>query len=199
MRTEETISMGLSPRQVLCAAVVIGAALPLAGCASFNLSSFSNPFSSSSSAPVAAAPPPMIPASIRPDEIVGRWGLASYHREQDRPRTEAAARGQCAQAYVISRSPNGVMMLGHDNPQPQEMLLKGGPEGKNFVGPGTQAGVGDDREIVSFDGRVMILRWIDPEVAGRYGNMILVRCGAEGARTARAAKKPPAAAAPPEQ
>jgi hypothetical protein len=24
----------------------------------------------------------------------------------------------------------------------------------------------------------LILRWVDPEVAGRYGTMVLVRCGA---------------------
>jgi hypothetical protein len=34
-----------------------------------------------------------------------------------------------------------------------------------------------DREVVSFDGRVLITRWIDPEVAGRYGNALYVRCG----------------------
>ena len=44
-------------------------------------------------------PPPMpdVPATIRPDEIVGRWGLASYQNPNDRARTEAAARGQCKQ------------------------------------------------------------------------------------------------------
>src|SRR4051812_15461217 len=42
------------------------------------------------------APAPEIPASIRPSEVVGRWGYAAYHRPEDPPRTEAAARGQCA-------------------------------------------------------------------------------------------------------
>ena len=28
--------------------------------------------------------------------LVGRWGLAAYHKPEDRARTEAAARGQCA-------------------------------------------------------------------------------------------------------
>jgi hypothetical protein len=57
--------------------------------------------------------------------------------------------------------------------------------------------------VVSFDGKVLILKWVDPEVAGRYGNMVLVRCGAEGtapARTARARRPttpPPAADAEP--
>src|SRR5262252_8884897 len=159
----------------------------LAGC-----SSISNPFSSSvSTAPPPAAP--VIPPSVRTEDMVGRWGLASYHRDQDRPRTEAAAKSQCAQPYTIEASQSGgVMMLGHDSPKVQDMALKGSVEGKTYIGPGGDPAAADDREVVSFDGRVMILKWVDPEVAGRYGIMVLVRCGAEGtasARTARVKKK----------
>ncbi|MBK5957586.1 hypothetical protein CCR97_05085 [Rhodoplanes elegans] len=138
---------------------------------------------------MAAAPP----SSIRPDEIVGRWGIAAYHRPEDRARTEAAARGQCKLPFVINRSSTGVSMLGHDSPQVQDMLLKAGPDGKSYIGPSPAAPDADDREVVSFDGRVLILKWVDPEVAGRYGTMILVRCGAEGT-TARAPRPAPAAA-----
>jgi hypothetical protein len=194
MRTEETIPMVRLPRSSLFVVVVSAGLFSLGGCASFNLNSFSNPFSSSSSAPPPSAPPPpMIPASLHAEDIVGRFGLASYHREQDRARTEAAARGQCSQPYMISRSAGGgVMMLGHDNPAVQDMNLKGSVEGKNYIGPGPDPGGADDREVVSFDGRVLILKWVDPEIAGRYGNMVLVRCGAEGtARTARVKKPPP--------
>ena len=68
---------------------------------------------------------PEMPASIRADEIVGRWGLASFQNPNDRART------------------------------------------------GEQ-----DREIVSFDGRVLVTRFIDKDAATRYGNMVYVRCGA---------------------
>jgi hypothetical protein len=52
--------------------------------------------------------------------------MAAYHRDQDRARTIVEARDQCTQAYLVGRSPGGnVLMLGHDNPQPQEMILKG--------------------------------------------------------------------------
>jgi hypothetical protein len=68
-------------------------------------------------------------------------------------------------------------MLGHDNPQPQEMILKGSVEGKTYVGPGPSPAGADDREVVSFDGQVLILKWVDPEIAGRYGIMVLARCG----------------------
>jgi hypothetical protein len=170
----------------------------LAGCQSSNFGNFNNPFSSSSAPPPSAPAAAAIPPSVRPEDIVGRWGLASYHREQDRARTEAAARGQCSQPYSIERSPSGgVMMLGHDNPQKVDMTLKGSVEGKTYVGPGADPAGADDREVVTFDGRVLILKWVDPEIAGRYGNMVLVRCGAEGSAPARTARaKKPAAPTP---
>jgi hypothetical protein len=43
--------------------------------------------------------------------------------------------------------------------------------------------------VVAFDGRVLILKWVDPEVAGRYGTMLLVRCGAPGGPKVAAKKK----------
>ena len=166
-------------RHLLSAVIVPAAILLLAGCA---------PFSSEASPPPPPAPA-ALPPSLRPEDIVGRWGFSSYHRDQDRSRTEAAAREQCAQPYLIDRSSGGnVIMLGHDNPQPLEMILKGSVEAKTYVGPGSDPAGADDREVVSFDGRVLILKWVDPEIAGRYGTMVLVRCGAEGTgpRVARA-------------
>jgi hypothetical protein len=182
---EETIPMAQLCRSELFAVVLFAGMPMLVGC-----SSMSNPFTSSTSPPPAA---PVVPASVHAEDIAGRWGLASYHRDQDRARTEAAARSQCAQPYTIEASPSGgVMMLGHDSPKVQDMTLKGSVAGKTYIGPGGDPAGADDREVVSFDGRVMILKWVDPEVAGRYGNMVLVRCGAEGttpARTARVKKK----------
>ena len=136
-----------------------------------------------------AAPPPAgapLPASIPAQDLVGRWGLAAYHNEADRGRTEAAARGQCRQPYNISRGARGgVVMHLADQSQPTELLLKGGPDGKNYIGLAEEpAGGQRDREIVSFDGRVLVTRFVDPEIAGRYGNSVYVRCGA----TAPAAK-----------
>jgi hypothetical protein len=146
--------------------------LLLPGCV-FNLDPLS------SELPPAPAPVAM-PASLRPEEIVGRWGLAAYHRDQDRARTIVEARDQCTPAYRVDRSPAGnILMLGHDNPQPQEMVLKGSVEGKTYIGPGPSPAGADDREVVSFDGRVLILKWVDPEIAGRYGIMVLARCRPE--------------------
>jgi hypothetical protein len=44
---------------------------------------------------------------------------------------------------------------------------------------------------------MLILRWRDPEVQGRYGTMVYVRCGAEGAkRPAKPKAKPKPKPAP---
>ena len=163
------------------------AAMLLAGCASQTISW--GGLSGSSEPPPAAQPTgQLLPASIPAADLVGRWGLAAYHKDEDRGRTEAAARGQCRQPYNIGRGPSGgVIMHLADQAQPTELSLKGGPDGKNYIGPGEEpAGGARDREIVSFDGRVLITRFTDPEVAGRYGASVYVRCGAE---TAPAAKK----------
>jgi len=139
--------------------------------------------------PPQAAVIPEMPASIRAEEVVGRWGYGSYHKEEDRARTEAAARGQCGQPVVINRAPDGgVMMYLADSAQLQDLHLKGSPNGVNYIGPPGPAGGMQDREIVSFDGRVMILRWMNPEISGRYGTGVYVRCGPEG--VARSGKPP---------
>ena len=145
----------------------------LGACGSFSLPSLS---SSPSVAPEPGVAPE-VPATIRPDEIVGRWGLASFQNPNDRARTEVAARTQCKQPYVIGAGTSGgVVMHLADQATPQELRLKGSPSGKNYIGPPGPAGSEQDREIVSFDGRVLITRFIDKDAATRYGNMVYVGC-----------------------
>jgi len=84
---------------------------------------------------------------------------------------------------IINRGPNGgVLMYLADSAQLQELRLKGGPGGRNYVGPPGPPGGPQDREIVTFDGRILVLRWMNPEIANRYGMGVYVRCAAEGAR-----------------
>jgi hypothetical protein len=137
---------------------------------------------------------PAIPSSIPPEEVVGRWGYGSYHRPEDLMRTEAAARAACSEPVVIDRGPNGgVMMYLADNAQLQELQLKGSQSGQNYIGPPGPPGGMEDRQIVSFDGRTMVLKWMDPEVDGRYGTSVYVRCAPEGAsRVAPRRPAPPA-------
>lgn len=131
-------------------------------------------------APINAPPAP----GLAPDDLVGRWGLAAFQKEGDRVRTTAQARGQCGQPYTITRGPTGgVMMHLADQTQPSELRTKAGPDGRRYIGPEGPAGDPADREVVSFDRNTMLLRWVDPEVSGRYGTMVYVRCG--GAAVAR--------------
>jgi len=162
----------VSTRTVANLGIASALALFLGACGSYSLPSLSSP---------TAAPEPSVapelPATIRADEIVGRWGLASYQNPNDRARTEVAARSQCKQPYVIGAgSAGGVMMHLADQATPQELRLKGSPSGKDYIGPSGPAGGEQDREIVSFDGRVLITRFIDKDAAVRYGNMVYIRC-----------------------
>jgi hypothetical protein len=167
-------------------------ALALAACTT------SSPMVQTPAPEAAAVEQPAIPSQYRPEEIVGRWGYGAYHNDTDLARTAAAARAQCGQPVVINRGPNGgVMMYLADSADLQELQLKGSQSGKNYVGPPGDAGGPQDREIVSFDGRTMVLRWMDPEVAGRYGTGVYVRCAPEGTARVSSAKRPPRPAPPP--
>jgi hypothetical protein len=173
----------MSARGLILAGAATLSALALSACAT------------NRAPPEAAVAPPMgqpaIPSRYRPEDLVGRWGYGAYHNDADLTRTASAARGQCGQPVVINRGPSGgVMMYLADSAELQELQLKGSQNGKNYVGPAGDAGGGQDREIVSFDGRTMVLRWMDSEVAGRYGTGVYVRCAAEGAAP-RSAGRPP--------
>lgn len=182
------------PTGKVLALLALGLGLGLSGCATSNQ-------------PSEPPPPPIaqtLPPSFPPQDLVGSYGLAAYHKDEDRPRTEAAAVNQCKQPYVITMGPTGgVMMHLADQATPTELRVKGAAGGKNFIGPAEDPpGGSQDREVVSFDGRLLILRFVDPEVHGRYGSMVYVRCTAEGMKRPKpkAAAKPraarPAAARP---
>ena len=124
-------------------------------------------------------PPPVVAApSISSDALVGKWGLAAYHRDTDRTRTVKEALAQCNKPYVINKGPNGgLMMYLADNAQIQELVLKAGPDGKTFLGPPGDAGTTDDREVLNVDPNSFTTIWVDPDNASRYGTMVYERCG----------------------
>ena len=91
------------------------------------------------------------------------------------------------------------MMHLADQATPTELRGQGraGRQELHRAGRGS-AGRAADREVEQFDGRILILRWIDPEVQGRYGTMVYVRCPAEGVKKPKPKGKPkPRAAAKP--
>ena len=150
----------LAFRSPVMAAAMALAALALTGCAT----------SPQQEATPAALPQPELPSRIRATEIVGR------------ARTEAIARGQCKQRFSIGLGPTGgVLLYLADSTQMQELRVKGSTSGRDYIGPAGQTPGPQDREIVSFDGRVMLLKFVDPEIDGRYGTGVFVRCAPRAA------------------
>jgi len=167
----------MSPRQSQAIAAAALLAVMLAGCTGtgyFGPSAEPPP----PPAPAVMAPPP---PNMNPGDFVGRWGYAAYHKDGDRARTEGAARAQCNNPYTIGRgSSGGLQMHLADAREPQELRLKLGSDGRAYLGPEGPAPDSRDREIVTFDGRMLVMRWVDPEISTRYGTSVYVRCGAPG-------------------
>ena len=129
-----------------------------------------------------SAPPmparPQYTSPIPAERLVGRWGLAAYHRPDDAARTEAQAKAQCSNPYVITAGQNGgVMMYLADDNKHTELVSKQVAGGPTYIGPPDEpAGSEKDRQVLRFDGQVLVLKWVDPEVSKRYGTMVFVRC-----------------------
>lgn len=156
------------PRPAL-AITACGLLLALAACGGGE-SLQSSAGSSATSAPA--------PAKISREALVGRWGVASFHTDKDRKRTEAEARGQCKQPYVIAKGPgDGVMMHVADDPKLYELRLKAGPGGKTYLGFEAPAGDPQDRELLSVTPKEITARFVDPDANARYGTFIYSRCG----------------------
>jgi hypothetical protein len=73
------------------------------------------------------------------------------------------------------------MMYLADSSQLQELRVKGSTSGRDYIGPAGETPGPQDREIVSFDGRVMLLKFVDPDIDGRYGTGVFVRCAPRAA------------------
>ena len=149
--------------------LALGAAMLLGGCLS--------------SADEERAPRPQMasaitaPSNIGVEKLIGSWGIASFHTEKDRKRTEAQAKAGCSQPYVIRKGPeDGVMMHAADDPKLYELRLKAGPGGRTFLGFEAPAGDPQDREILSATDSMLVMRFVDPDAHRRYGTFIYVRC-----------------------
>lgn len=113
--------------------------------------------------------------------LIGRWGVGAYHRDEDRGRTEREARSQCRNPYVINAGPTGgVMMHLADEKEPFELRVKS-VGGRTILGPDNAPDAYNDREIIAFDGNSFTTRWLESDIAARYGTTIYIRCGATAA------------------
>ena len=168
-------------RLAVMPAAAVASALALAGCGGGSFGGLGG-FGGGSPPPpdpatVQPLPAPEIPASIRSSEVVGRWGYAAYHKPEDRPRTETAARGQCNHPYVMVEDAEARADRTRVREVPRaDVRLDASVLRDRLQLDWTLSFERLDREIASFDGRVMVLRFTDPEVAGRYGTGVYVRC-----------------------
>ena len=116
----------------------------------------------------------VVPAlALRAQDMVGRWGVASYFSQKDAAATQAAAHSACGEPYSIRAGTHGgVMMYSAFSGKPVELAI----EGNRLVAPAAHQGL-DDRIILSGNGRGFVLQYVSPESAQRYGTMVFVRCG----------------------
>jgi hypothetical protein len=125
-----------------------------------------------------APTPAIVAASVSPDQLVGKWGFAAYHKDEDRARTIKEASAQCNRPYVIAKGPTGgVMMNLADQKELSELVLQAGPNGQTYLGPPGAAASPDDRIVTNVDANSFTTVWVDPENASRYGTSVYVRCG----------------------
>ena len=143
----------------------------------------------------ASSPPPapiVATSTVAVDQLVGKWGLASYHKDEDRTRTIKEAMAACNRPYVINRGPaGGVMMYLADQKELSELVLKVGPEGKTYLGPPGDVPTADDRQILDADPNSFTTIWVDPDNAARYGTMVYERCGKRAPAKATASAATP--------
>ena len=126
-----------------------------------------------------APTPAIVAASVSPDQLVGKWGFAAYHKDEDRARTIKEAAAQCNRPYVINKGPTGGLMMNlADQKELSELVLTSRPERTDLSGAAwRRCGSPDDRIVTNVDANSFTTVWVDPDNASRYGTSVYVRCG----------------------
>ena len=165
---EEPDAMQMRPVLTSSLAAISPLLLALSGCNTGSTFGRSAP-------PVAIAPTVVVSVS----DLPGSWGLASFHKEEDKDRTEAEARVACRNPYEIGQGANGgVTMYLADQTQPSEVFIKNAPDGRTYIGPAGPPGIQQDRLIVSYENSILTAVWMDQGARERYGTMVFVKCTA---------------------
>jgi hypothetical protein len=106
-------------------------------------------------------------------DLVGRWGVAAYWNDSDAQRITAQARGFCNQPYTITAGRNGgAMMFEAFEGRQREFTVSGGR-----IVPADGSNPRLVKNIVSWNGQVLVFRYADEEAGRKYGNMVFARCG----------------------
>ena len=122
------------------------------------------------------APLPAFAQSV--DDLVGRWGVASYWKAEDKAKAPGWAWQACGQPSVIGKSDSGNLTMFVADGERREVKLKGKTltpaDSKLPEGPANR----HVRTITAFEpGKSFELTWKDNGFAGRYGTVVYVRCG----------------------
>ena len=120
-----------------------------------------------------------VPASAQTvDDLVGRWGVASYWNKEDAAKAPGWARQSCGHPYVIEKNEAGNLMMFVADGEKREVALKGKKltptEKKLPEGPAKM----HVRTITAFEpGKSFELTWENKGLVGRYGTVVYVKCG----------------------
>jgi hypothetical protein len=119
---------------------------------------------------------PAVPALAQSvDDLVGRWGVASYWKAEDKAEAPGWARQGCGQPYVIEKNAAGNLMMYVADGELREVRLRG----KTLTPTDRLEGGAKkyEREITEFGPKSFELTWTNGGLAGRYGTVVYVRCG----------------------
>jgi hypothetical protein len=106
-------------------------------------------------------------------DLVGRWGVAAYWNESDAQRISQQARSFCNQPYTITAGRNGgAMMFEAFEGRQREFQVSG-----RSIVPVGDSNARLVKDIVSWNGQVLVFRYRDEEAGRKYGNMVFARCG----------------------
>lgn len=125
--------------------------------------------------PLLLAPLPAFAQSA--DDLVGRWGVASYWKAEDKAKAPGWAKQSCGQPYVIEKNAGGNLLMFVADGQRREVALKG--KTLTPVEPSLPEGPASKhvRTVTAFAPGALELTWKDPGFAARYGTVVYVKCG----------------------
>jgi hypothetical protein len=111
------------------------------------------------------------------DDLVGRWGVTSYWKPEDKAKAPGWAKESCGHPYTIAKNAAGNLMMYVADGKLREVKLKGKtltpvekmlPEGNAKM---------HERKITAFAPGSFEATWTNPRFAGRYGTVLYVKCG----------------------
>jgi hypothetical protein len=111
------------------------------------------------------------------DDLVGRWGVASYWNAADKAKAPGWAKAACSSPYTITKNAAGNLMMYVADGKLREVTLKGRtltPVEKVLPEGGAKM---HERKITSFAPGTFETVWSNTGFAQRYGTVVYMKCG----------------------